>query len=575
MAQGRELQVEVEVFNWRQAVQQESELADMRASECSSAPMNVELALTPHKEVHDRLKPIASAYFDSKLAPTGCLQGTRVMTHAVLNDWANDDAQGLTTFWLNGMAGTGKTAIASTFATSMDEQGILGATFFVDRQDTQRCDLSRIVQTTAYELAKNNHQQLEAMWTVLRNDPTFERLPFEKQVRLLIKEPLDIVRPDTLVIVIDGLDECGASDGASLLRTLIGSLANHPVKLFVTSRNEAKMVNALCDLPHTPYKLQDVEVSGDVRLYWEHNLDELRRRKRLPDWRSLVKVEQLVELTGHLFIYATSILKIISDTRTSPIKKLRDLLDISRPGSGSAVAFVGSDNPGPLEKLYIHILGEAVKNDDGIMIAEYAHHLHDILEIVIYAKTPITPQALSDLLAMDLSDLHAYLAPLHSVLVVPNANIANEMVRPLHQSFPDFVRRQSGIVHSKLVMNAARAHENLAEHCLSQLNKLLHYNMCHLMDASLFNQEVVDLQTQVNEHICAALRYSCRYWMIHWLEHLQVAGSEAQVPLGLNVFCEQHLLHWIEVLSLTKDMNAVQQAMPELISMMHVRSSHS
>jgi hypothetical protein len=100
------------------------------------------------------LKPISSAYFDSSVAAAGCLQGTRVVTHALLKGWANDDAQELTTLWLNGMAGTGKTAIASTFATNMEEQGILGATFFIDRQEAQRRDLCRIVQTIAYELAK-------------------------------------------------------------------------------------------------------------------------------------------------------------------------------------------------------------------------------------------------------------------------------------------------------------------------------------------------------------------------------------------------------------------------------------
>jgi hypothetical protein len=474
---------------------------------------------------------------------------------------------------VNGMAGTGKTAIASTFAKNMADQGVLGAAFFIDRQDAQRCDPSRIVQTIAYELAKNNHRQLEAMWAVLRDDPSFERLPFEKQVRLLIKQPLDIVHPDTLVIVIDGLDECGASNGASLLETLMGSLASHPIKLFVTSRNEAEIVNALRDLPHTSQKLQDVEVSGDVRLYWEHNLDELRRRKRLPDWRSSIDVEQLVKLTGHLFIYATTILKIISNTRTSPVNKLRDLLEISRSGSGSAVAFVGPDNRGPLEKLYIHILGEAVKDDDGIMSAEYAHRLHDILEVVIYAQAPITPQALSDLLAIDLSDLDAYLAPLHSVLVVPDTHSPDEVVRPLHQSFPDFVRQQGSVVHSKLAMDAALAHKHMAERCLSQLNQLLHYNMCHLKDASLFNHEVADLLTRVNKYISAALHYSCKYWISHWLEHSRAAGFQAQVPRGLDELCKQHLLHWIEVLSLVGDTDAVQRVMPELISIIKVRFS--
>jgi hypothetical protein len=519
------------------------------------------------------LKPIASAYFDWKLAPTGCLQGTRLVTHGTLNDWANDDAQELTTFWLNGMAGTGKTAIASTFATNMADQEILGSAFFVDRQDAQRCDLSRIVQTIAYELAKNDYRWLEAMWIVLRNDPTFERLPFEKQVRLLIKKPLDVVRPDTLVILIDGLDECGASNGASLLETLVGSLASHPIKLFITSRNEAEIVNALCDIPHTSHELQNIEVSGDMRLYWEHNLDELRRRKRLPDWRSTIDVKQLVELTGHLFIYATTILKLISNTRTSPIKKLRDLLDISRSGIGSAVAFVGPDNHGPLEKLYTHILGEAVKDDDGHMSAEYARHLHDILEVVIYAQTPVTTQALADLLQMNLNDLDAYISPLHSVLVVPDAHIPDEVVRPLHQSFPDFVRQQSGTVHSKLAMDAALAHKHNTERCLSQLNKFLHYNMCSLKDASVYNNEVADLLTRVNEHISAAIRYSCRYWISHWLEHFRAADSPTHLPLGLDVFCEQHLLHWIEVLSLVGDMNAVQRVMPELISIIKVRFS--
>jgi WD40 repeat protein len=498
-----------------------------------------------------------------------------VATHKALSDWANDDAQELTTLWVNGMAGTGKTAIASTFAANMEEQGILGATFFVDRQEAQRRDPSRIVQIIAYELAKNNGRQLEAVWKVLRNDPTFERLSFEKQVRLLIKEPLDIACPETLVILIDGLDECGASNGASLLKTLIGSLAHLPIKLFVTSRNEAEIVDALRDIPHASYKLQDVEVSGDVRLYWEYNLDELQRRKRLSDWRLMIEVEELVELTGNLFIYATTILKIISNTRTSPIKKLRDLLEISRSGGGSTVAFVGPDKCGPLENLYIHIVGEAIKDDDGMMSVEYADQLHDILELVIYAQAPLTPQALSDLLHMEPDDLHAYLAPLHSVLVVPDTHSTDEVIRPLHQSFPDFVRQQGGIVHSQLAMNAALAYKNVAERCLFQLNRLLHYNICGLKDASLFNHEVADLQNQLKEHVSVALRYSCRYWLTHWLEHLRAAGSHAQVPRGLDVLCEQHLLHWIEVLSLTKGMNAVQRLMSELMSIMNVRFSHS
>jgi hypothetical protein len=95
--------------------------------------------------------------------------------------------------------------------------------------------------------------------------------------------------------------------------------------------------------------------------------------------------------------------------------------------------------------------------------------------------------------------------------------------------------------------------------------------MCSLKDASVYNNEVADLLTRVNEHISAALRYSCRYWISHWLEHFRAADSPTHLPLGLYVFCEQHLLHWIEVLSLTKDLNDVQRTMLELTSIINVR----
>jgi hypothetical protein len=474
------------------------------------------------------------------------------------------------------MAGTGKTAIASTFATNMEEQGILGATFFIDRQQVERRDLSRIVQTLAYDLAKNNYRQLEAVWTVLRENPTFERLPFEKQARLIIKEPLDIARPNTIVIVIDGLDECGASNGALLLATLVSSLAHHPIKLFVTSRNEVEIVDTLRALPHTSYKLQDVEVSGDMRLYWAHKLDELCRRRRLPDWRSTVSLKELVELTGHLLIYATTLLKIIQDTRTSPISELVRLLEISRAGSGSSMVFAGEAvHHSPLEKLYINILGEAIKDDDGRTSTEYALRLHDILEAVIFGWEPLTPHALSNLLDMDRDDLDAYLHPLHSVLMVPDSSSPDGVVRPLHRSFPDFISQQGGLVHPHLIMDVTVACKHMAERCFGQLNKHLHLNICNIEDASLFNREVSDLPTRLNVYVSRALCYSCRHWLSHFLQYIRAAGSQAQVPLGLATFCEQHLLHWIEVLSLTEDMNAVQQVMPDLILVMNVCLSHS
>jgi hypothetical protein len=50
-----------------------------------------------------------------------------------------------------------------------------------------------------------------------------------------------------------------------------------------------------------------------------------------------------------------------------------------------------------------------------------------------------------------------------------------------------------------------------------------------------------------------------------------VAGAWAQVLNGLNDFCAEHLLHWIEVLSLTRTLHVVRQAMSDLMLEVVVR----
>jgi hypothetical protein len=525
----------------------------------------------PHTEVAKDLKPLWSACYDSEIAPTRCLNGTRETIQAQLAEWANDGAQGLTTFWLSGMAGTGKTAIASTFANSMADEGMLGASFFIDRQHAERRNLSRIVQTLAYDLGKHSHAHLREMSTVLRDDPTFERLPFDKQARLLIKKPLDIARPETLVVVIDALDECGSSEGASLLKALVSSFANHPIKLFATSRNEGDIANAFRDVDHDSIKLQEIEASGDVRLYWERKLDQLCPPERLPDWRSVVSLEQLVDITGHLFIYATTILEIIVDVRIDPIEKLQELLKISGPGSVPSTAFFDSVDYSPLEKLYMHIISGAVKDNHGSIRIEYVLRLHDILEVVIFAREPLTPQGLSDLLDMNKKELDRHLSFLCSVLELPKASDPDGVVRAMHQSFPDFVREKSGHVHSEMTIHVMVAQKQLAERCMVQLNKHLHINMCRLHDPSIFNDEISDKEAQRRLYLTVALRYSCRFWITHWLAHICAAGSQAQLPHGLDDFCAEHLLHWIEVLSLTGNLAAVQRVMPDLMLTIVVR----
>jgi hypothetical protein len=462
-------------------------------------------------EVHGKLNPLAFTTYNSKNPRPECLSGTRGALLQQLSDWANDDAPGLTMLWLNGMAGTGKSAIANTFAKSLEDELLLGARFFIDRQIADRQDPHCTVQSLAYQLAQQSSDRLHALWSLLCTQPTImdviDDSSLEKQVRDLIKKPLDVDCSGTFVIVINGLDECTPSDGARLLSTLIDGLSNSTIKLFVASRGDSDIVESFGTTKPTNVCLQDQpehQVAHDVRSYWENSLDTLCQKPRPVYWRSMVSIKQLVELTGNLFIYATTILRIIQNTKGSPIKELQKLLEFSRLGAGAAIVFVGPDKSSPLEKIYFHILTEALMDNDRQVNGKYASQLRDILEAVIFAWMPLGASALSQLLDIDDMELDGYLACLTSVLVVPDG-ADNGAVRPFHQSFTDFVLKHGDKIHPDFMIDPAVADAHVKEHYFFVLIKQLRIDIGGIQDPSLVNIQVPDLHGRLDQYMPAAL----------------------------------------------------------------------
>jgi hypothetical protein len=508
--------------------------------------------------------PLTSASYNSHDARPGCLEHTRVALKKQLSDWANDGAPELTTLWLNGMAGTGKSAISTTFAQNMEDEGLLGATFFIDRQVADRTDPYRIVQSLAYNLAERDTHRLRALWSILRAKPTIKDMPLREQVQALIKRPLDGTCIETLVIVIDGLDECVPSDGTQLLSTLVACLNDFPIKLLVSSRSEPAIVRSFSSIRHNPILLQEQpadEVAKDVRLYWEHSLDQLCLLRGAADWRPSVSLDRLVQLTGLLFIYASTVLKVVQNTKHDPIGKLTEFL--AKVSTGTSLTEVHGHSL--LDDLYLRIVTQAVSDDDGTVSSKYVHRLRAILEVIIFARRPLTPHALSQLLNIDAHELHGYLTTLNSVLVIPDASSSDGVVRPLHQSFPDFVCQYSGQVHPDLAIDAATANAHFTEHCLGRLNKDLRLDICNIRDSSLFNNEVEDLEGRLRTHVPLALRYSCEFWPVHCLSCMPSTDLQYQVPIGLVEFCHNHLLHWIELLSLIDGLNVIPRVISKLL----------
>src|SRR5271155_4641747 len=81
-----------------------------------------------------------------------CLADTRVDLLKQLMAWA-DNPRDKCIFWLNGMAGTGKSTIARTVARTFYDQDRLGASFFFSRGEVDVSHSAKFVTSIAAQLA--------------------------------------------------------------------------------------------------------------------------------------------------------------------------------------------------------------------------------------------------------------------------------------------------------------------------------------------------------------------------------------------------------------------------------------
>jgi len=123
----------------------------------------------------------------------GCLRETRADVLLQLERWLKDE-QDHRIFWLNGLAGTGKSTIAQTFAEISFADGKLGPSFFCSRDFEDRSNLRAIFPTTAFQLAYRYLPFPEKLLRDLRANPDIGQASLCSQMERIIVGPLKAVR---------------------------------------------------------------------------------------------------------------------------------------------------------------------------------------------------------------------------------------------------------------------------------------------------------------------------------------------------------------------------------------------
>ncbi|KAF9650050.1 hypothetical protein BDM02DRAFT_3112640 [Thelephora ganbajun] len=474
----------------------------------------------------------------------GCLRGTR---EAVLNEiesWARDFKKP-PVFWLNGLAGTGKSTIAQTVSEQVFCDGLLGASFFCSRDFEDHSDLRLIFPTLAFQLAHKYPTIRSVLVPLLRSNPDIVYESLVNQMRELIVKPLKSADVWT-IIVIDALDECKDEEPQSAILSVLGRFVERipKVKFFITGRPEPRIKDGfrlplLVDLTDV-FVLHDVQpslINSDIRLFLKHELSEVARRRRVEAWPRDDHINVLCDRAGGLFVYAVATVKFVDTSTCLPERQLDVIVNFPE-----YTVHEGRTRFNPkttLDSLYTSILKAAFSKED----LKVDLKIRSTIGAVVLLVNPLPPPAIAELIGLDVREVTQFLTLIQSLLAFDEDS--NQPVKPFHKSFPDFITDPSRCTDARFWISPKSQHLELAMNCLRVMNGELKQNLLSLPDYAL-NSEVEDLETRIDDHISDALRYACRSWHSHLTE---TVGDVADVVCRLRVFLEEKFLEWLEVVS--------------------------
>ena len=491
----------------------------------------------------------------------GCLRGTRETVLEEIELWARDFKKS-PVFWLNGLAGTGKSTIAETVSRRVLADGLLGASFFCSRDFEDRSNLHFIFPTIAFQLAHKYPKFRSVLIPLLQSNPDIVHESLVSQMEELIVKPLKSANVLT-VIVIDALDECKDEEPSSAILSVLGRFVEQipKVKFFITGRPESRIKTGfrlplLVDSTNV-FVLHDVHpslINSDIQLFLIHKLSELAQRHSLEGWPSNEHINVLCHRAAGLFVYAVATVKFLDSKTHLPGQRLDVIVKLPECTVPEGKTLYNSKMT--LDSLYTSILEMAFSEEE----VEVYSKAQSIIGTVVLLVNPLPPSGIAELIGLDPKEVILFLTLLQSLLILDEDS--SQPVRPFHKSFPDFITNHSRCTDTRFYISPKKLHFELTVNCLKVMNGGLKQNLLSLPEYSL-NSEVKDLQMRINDHISDALQYACQSWHNHLTE---TESDVTNVIFHLHVFLKEKFLAWLEVVSVLGAVREATVALGQLIA---------
>jgi hypothetical protein len=486
-----------------------------------------------------------------------CLDNTRVDVLRNIHNWVRDPGSS-TLFWLEGMAGTGKSTISRTVAHRLAEKSIFGGSFFFKKVEAARATPENLFTTLASSLHTQQPALSQHIEDAIVDNPQIHDKSYLQQFKTLLLEPISRARWDSvnmIVMVIDALDECDHEVIANIITDVLpnaSSLRSVRLKIFLTSRPELPIKAGFSALPlGTAYQdliLQNVSddtIRKDLETFFQVRVAAIRDRynaqeKRISsDWPTEEEVARLVKVSFPLFISASTLCRFMDNRKLgNPKRLMKQLLDAKDRRHESN-----------LDQMYSDILYQQFDdNDTAWQRQQTVKEFRLIVGSLILLRDPLTIPALARLLSSDKVDDDAEewqqivvdrLELLRSVLKVPPPlNRQSQPVSILHLSFRDFL------------LDPLYCHTNLFWVPETEMHGIL-LDKCFQIIIAAWRERICESYTPGPGYRSnTEINYACRYWADH------AKGGPTDETVGSNIFAflEQHFLHWLEICLLESNM---------------------
>ncbi|QRV96561.1 hypothetical protein RhiJN_24579 [Ceratobasidium sp. AG-Ba] len=498
------------------------------------------------RRLRDNLKELDPVKFAAYNPGQQCLSHTRVTIIEALTIWAQGQDEQRRVTWLYGLAGLGKSSVATSVCMRLHAQGLLACSFFCKRDNPELRDPCRVLTTMVCELARHWPAYGAIVSEVICKNVGLRSKHMQPLFEILVDEPMKrLAKPEypegTLVIVLDALDECGDTTTRRQLLLCLQNISQLApfLRVIITSRPDedirAYFKEAESDW-YLEFDLLQYDASADIRLFVEKTLGQITIKGWPPD-----AVDRVTILAGGLFIWARTACTHIVAGLDKP-KRLRTLTERSRLGA--------------IDMLYETILttGETIGDEEDMK--ELRRCLGAI--VVTSMRSALSVAGLAAVMGEDLSQevIQGVVNRLAAVLYIDDA--LDGAIRISHPSFMEYLidsTRSGG-----LCVNIDEQNMILAERCLDVMISGLRFNICGLETSHRLNRDVPELETRVQLAIGPGLNYGCIYWSSH-LTGVSASTVKSLVDKFLHGL---ELMYWLEALSLLGKLGVAAQSLLEV-----------